>query len=98
VTEGPFPESLAFKTITVNMFVPPATVAGLEFVQVFLVFSGEANGWYQNYLSPKTGWNALKYKVDPAQLAGGMGRVYIVFNTGGALRGPVYVDNISGTP
>jgi hypothetical protein len=97
VFDGPFPENFAkFKTVTIDMFVPGSTVAGLEYAQVFLVISGSVNGWYQQYLGMKSNWNRLVFKMDPAQLEGDLFHAFIVFNTSAPFNGPVYIDNIRG--
>lgn len=98
INDGPFHEKFSeLKSITMDVYVPEASMKGLEYGQIFLVISGSANSWYQIPQGLKPGWNKLVYKLDPDNIAGDIWHIYFVFNSGGDFKGPVYIDNIVGT-
>jgi hypothetical protein len=95
--DGPFNDQFGkLKSITMDVFVPPDSIKGLEYSQIFLVISGAANSWYQIPQGLKPGWNSLKYVLESANIDGDLWHAYFVFNSGGAFSGPVYIDNVVG--
>ncbi len=97
VNDGPFIQNFGdLKSITMDVYVPEASMKGLEYGQIFLVISGSANSWYQIPQGLKPGWNKLDYKLDADNIAGDIWHIYFVFNSGGDFKGPVYVDNVVG--
>lgn len=98
VNSGPFIENFGqLKSITMDVFVPEASMKGLEYGQIFLVISGSANSWYQLPQGLRPGWNKLVYKLDEDNIAGDIWHIYFVFNSGGDFKGPVYIDNVIGS-
>ncbi len=97
VSAGPFPDKFnRLKAITMDVFVPKESIKGTEYFQIFFVVNGSANAWYQVPQGLKEGWNSLEYKIDTDNVSGDIWHVYMVFNSGGTLAGPVYIDNIAG--
>ncbi len=97
INDGPFsPDLTKFTSITMDVYVPKSTIADMDYAQIFLVFSGSANAWYQVQGFLKAGWNKLEYKLDSSQLSGDMWHMYLVLNSGKPFGGPIYIDNISG--
>jgi ABC-type Fe3+-hydroxamate transport system substrate-binding protein len=97
VNEGPFPSEFSkLKTITMDVFVPKETIAGLQYAQLFIVISSSANSWYQVPQDLKEGWNSLEYKIETNEVSGDISQVYLVLNSDAALGGPVYIDNVVG--
>lgn len=97
VNEGPFPSEFSkLKTITMDVYVPKETIAGLQYGQLFIVISSSANSWYQVPQDLKEGWNSLEYKIETNEVNGDISQVYFVFNSDAAFGGPVYIDNVVG--
>ena len=95
--DGPFHEEFGkLKKITMDVYVPAKTMKDVEYAQIFLVISGSSNSWYQVPQGLKTGWNKLVDALDEDNIAVDIWHIYLVFNSGGSLGGPVYVDNIVG--
>ncbi len=84
------------KAISFEVFMPAGSMAGVSYAEVFFVTSGTANSFYQSIkFKLQEGWNFVKADVDGTQFAG-ITKVYFIFNSGGALHGTAYVDNIRG--
>lgn len=97
MNDGPFPEQFQkLKAVDMDVYVPPDSIKGLEYAQIFLVISGSANSWYQVPQALKPGWNSLEYKIETDNVSGDIWHVYFVFNSGGTFAGPVYIDNVVG--
>ena len=97
VNDGPFPSELTkLKAITMDIYAPKESMEGLPYVQVFLVISSSANGWYQVQQELKPGWNSLEFNINPEDVNGEIWQVYLVLNSSQELNGPIYVDNVIG--
>jgi hypothetical protein len=97
INDGPFSADLGkFTSLTMDVYVPKSTIADMDYAQIFLVFSGSANAWYQIQGFLKAGWNHLEYKLDDSQINGDMWHMYLVLNSGKPWGGPIYIDNIAG--
>jgi len=98
MNDGPFIDKFGqLKSISMDVFVPETSMQGLEYGQIFLVISGSANSWYQLPQGLKPGWNKLVYKLEEDNIAGDIWHIYFVFNSGGDFKGPVYIDNVTGS-
>jgi hypothetical protein len=96
IFEGPFNENFGkFTSISMDVIVPKESIAGTEYAQIFVVISGSANSWYQIPQGLKEGVNKLTYTIDKANTSGDIWKMYLVFNSGKAFDGPVYIDNIT---
>ena len=98
LTSGPFEAGGISKLVEVTMdvTVPEASAKGLEYMEMYLVFSGKANSFFQLKGQMMPGKNTLKFKVDNAKVNGDMWHIYLVLNNSQAYAGPIYVDNIIG--
>ena len=80
--------------LVIDINVPAATMAGVDFADFIPVFSGPANSWYalaKTKLLP--GKIEVKVPVDGTKV-GTPTKFYLVINSGAPLAGPIYVDNI----
>lgn len=97
VLECPCNENFGkLKALKMDVFVPNETIKGLEYLQIFLVVNGSANSWYQLSQGLKAGWNTLTFNMDPASIDGDIWKLFLVVNSGTAVGGPLYIDNIVG--
>jgi hypothetical protein len=85
-----------FKTITMDAFFPPKSLAKAGYGELYLVTQSPANSWYEIKMISKEGWNHFKVDVDGSQFKGGLTKVFLVVNSGGPIQGNVVVDNIRG--
>jgi hypothetical protein len=93
----PVPEKWeSFKTITMDAYYPPKSLAKAGFGELYLITQSPANSWYEIKMTAQEGWNHFKTDVDSTQFKGGLQKVYMVFNSGGPINGSVIVDNIRG--
>ncbi|MCE5299550.1 MAG: carboxypeptidase regulatory-like domain-containing protein [Spirochaetia bacterium] len=100
VNAGPFtPEMTKLTEVTIDVNVPAATVAGLEYQEMYLVISSKANNFYQMKSPLLVGKQTVKFKVDPGKVSkspGDIWQFYLVTNNSQPFKGAIYIDNISG--
>ena len=80
--------------LVMDVNVPAASMAGVDFADFIPVFSGPANSWYalaKTKLVP--GKIEVKVPADGSKIATPT-KFYLVINSGTPLAGPIYVDNI----
>jgi len=95
--EGPFPPAFhGLKEITMDVYVPEASVKGMTYQEMYFIISGKANAWYQLKKQIKPGMNQVVLPVDNSKVKGEVWKVYIVVNSTEAWTGPIYVDTIKG--
>ncbi len=85
-----------FKAITMDVYFPVGSLAKASYGEVYLITQSPANNWYEIKMGVHEGWNHLRTEVDGTQFKGGITKVYMVFNSGGPIKGSVIVDNIRG--
>lgn len=98
VNSGPFDLAAINKIVEVTMDVtlPLESVKGLEYHELYLVFSGKANSFYSLKAPMAPGKNTLRFKIDNAKIKSDIWHVYLVLNNSQKYKGPIYVDNIVG--
>jgi len=97
IFDGPFTADWAkLQSISVDVFLPEASTAGMTYHELYLVISGKANAWYQLKKPLNKGMNNLTFKIDNAKVQGQLWHVYFVVNTSEPWKGPIYLDNIVG--
>lgn len=98
IADKPFPANInKLVEFSFDVDVPPASVKGLEYQQVCLVFQSKTNAWYQ--LENKDimpGKSRVVYKVDPTKFKEDLYRIVLVINNTQPFKGPIYLDNIAG--
>lgn len=77
-----------------DVYLPAGTKAAADYVQFIPVFSGPANSWYMPAkIDLHDGANPIRFRVDGKQILTPT-KLYLVVNSGKAMPGPIYVDNI----
>ncbi|PKL91570.1 MAG: hypothetical protein CVV21_05980, partial [Candidatus Goldiibacteriota bacterium HGW-Goldbacteria-1] len=95
--EGPFSADFhKLKELTMDVYVPEASVKGMTYQEMYFVISGKANAWYQLKKQIKPGMNEVVFPIDNTKVKGEVWKVYIVVNSTEAWSGPIYVDSIRG--
>ena len=78
-----------------DVYLPAGTKAAAEYVQFLPVFSGEKDGFYQGSKAElQDGKNSVKMPINGAGKIGTPWKMYLVVNSGKAIPGKIYVDNI----
>jgi|DewCreStandDraft_4_1066084.scaffolds.fasta_scaffold02488_7 alpha-L-arabinofuranosidase len=97
VNDGPFlPEINKLVEFSFDLFVPEESMKGLEYLEIYLVFSSRTNNWYQLKKQVTTGKQRVSFKVDPTKIKEDMWHIYLVINNSQPLNGPIYFDNFIG--
>jgi len=95
VNDGPFPKEFQkLVELTMDVYVPPDTMKGMEYAELYFVISGQANTWYELKAQLNQGLNNIRFKVDTANVRGEIWHTYIVVNSSQPFNGPIYVSNI----
>jgi|GEM_PF-705708 len=96
-TSVPLPDQWeTFKSISMDAFFPPKSLAKAGYGELYLVTQSPANSWYEIKMISHEGWNHFKTDVDSTQFKGGITKCFLVVNSGGPISGSVVVDNIRG--
>ena len=81
--------------LLMDVYLPAGTKDAAEYVQLVPVFSGPADSWYMPYKADlKDGANQLRIRIDGAAHIQTPTKFYLVVNSGKAIPGKIYVDNI----
>jgi len=97
VNDGPFPSAINnLVEISMDVYVPKASVEGLEYQEFYVVFSSKSNNFYQSKKQLAVGANKCVFKLDNNAIKEDMWHVYFVVNTSQKWKGPIYIDNVIG--
>lgn len=97
VNSGPFSEDInKLLEISMDVILPPASVAGMQYMELYMVCSSKSNEWYQLKNQVMPGTNKVVFKLDNAKIRQDMWHIYLVTNNTEAYKGPIYIDNIQG--
>jgi len=94
---GPFHADInKLVELSFDCIVPEATMKGLEYGEIYLVFSSQSNAWYSLKSALVPGKQTISYKIENQRIAKDMWDVYLVINSSQPFKGPIYIDNIQG--
>jgi hypothetical protein len=97
VNDGPFDPSInKLVELSFDVFVPDATVKGLDYQEMYIVFSSKSNAWYQLKSPLNAGENKIVFKIDNSKIKQDMWHIYIITNNSQPFNGPIYIDNMVG--
>ena len=97
VNNGPFsPQVNQLVEIMMDVYVPAESVKGMEYQELYVVFSSKSNNWYQLKQQLLVGKNKVALKIDNSKIKEDMWHIYLVVNSSQPFKGPIYVDNIKG--
>ncbi len=82
--------------ISMDVTVPEASVAGLEYQELYMICSSKSNAWYQLKSQLMPGQNKVVFKIDNAKVKQDMWNIYLVTNNSQPYKGPIYIDNMVG--
>lgn len=82
--------------LSFDVTVPEASIAGLEYQELYLVISSKTNAWYQLKSPLLGGRNNIKFKIDNSKIKQDIWTMYLITNNSQPYKGPIYIDNMVG--
>lgn len=97
VNDGPFPNDIHHLIqVAVDVTAPEASVSGMDYCEIYLVFMCRPNGWYEIKRQFRPGRQTITFDVDPSRIQQDIWHVYLVLNSSQPFKGPIYVDRVTG--
>jgi len=97
INDGPFPQDIHQLTqVSVDVTAPEASVTGMEYEELYLVFMSKTNKWYEIKRQFTQGKQTITFDIDTAQIKQDVWHVYFVLNSTQPFKGPIYLDRIVG--